>query len=161
MDTVWNIQDILRLLPHRFPFLLVDRVLSLQQPNNSSSRVGAKITVLKNVTVNEPYFTGHFPGLPVMPGVLQIEAMAQAACLAFVRQGEPENDYFIAAINEAKFRRVVTPGDTLIMTAEIMKDRGSMILVKTEARVEGQVVCEAEILAKVLPKTARVPEVKA
>jgi beta-hydroxyacyl-ACP dehydratase FabZ len=155
MDAVWNTHEILGLLPHRFPFLLVDRVLSLQQPKDNTSRVGAKITVLKNVTFNEPYFPGHFPGLPVMPGVLQVEAMAQAACLAFVNKNEPEKDYFIAAINEAKFRRMVTPGDTLIITAEIIKDRGSMILVKAEVRIEGQVAAEAEILAKVSPSVRK------
>lgn len=155
MESVWSIQDILGLLPHRFPFLLIDRVLSKREPNDSSSRVGAKITCLKNVTFNEPYFPGHFPGLPVMPGVLQIEAMAQAACLAFVRPGQPELDYFIAAINNAKFRRMVTPGDALHITAEVIKDRGSMILIRAEARVDGQVACEAEILAKVSPKLDR------
>ena len=157
MEPLWTIQEILGLLPHRFPFLLIDRVLSKREPNAPGSRVGAKITCLKNVTFNEPFFQGHFPGLPVMPGVLQIEAMAQTACLAFVQPNQPEQDYFIAAINEAKFRRIVTPGDALHITAEIIKDRGSMILVRAEARVDGHVTCEAEILAKISPKKTRPP----
>lgn len=152
MDTVWTTQDILKLLPHRFPFLLVDKVLSIEYSKDPSTRLGNKISALKNVTFNEPYFPGHFPGLPVMPGVLQVEAMAQAVCLAFMRPGDPAMDFFIASINWAKFRKMVVPGDTLILTGEIIKDRGSMLLVKTEARVEGQVVAEAEILAKVTPK---------
>ena len=123
METVFNIHEILALLPHRYPFLLVDRVVSIDYSKDPSTRLGTKIVALKNVTFNEPFFSGHFPGLPVMPGVLQIEAMAQAACLAFVRKGEPEKDYFIAAVNEAKFRRMVVPGDTLMLHAEVVRDR--------------------------------------
>jgi len=155
METVWDSRKILEKLPHRFPFLLVDRVLSIEHSKDPSTRVGNKIVALKNVTINEPFFPGHFPGLPVMPGVLQIEAMAQAVCLAFGRDGDPAMDYFVAAINNAKFRRMVVPGDTLILHGEIIKDRGSMLLVKTEARVQDSVVAEAEILAKVTPVTAR------
>lgn len=155
METVWDSRKILEKLPHRFPFLLVDRVLSIEHSKDPSTRVGNKIVALKNVTINEPFFPGHFPGLPVMPGVLQIEAMAQAVCLAFGRDGDPTMDYFVAAINNAKFRRMVVPGDTLILHGEIIKDRGSMLLVKTEARVQDSVVAEAEILAKVTPVTAR------
>ncbi len=157
METVWECRDLFAKLPHRFPFLLVDRVLSLEHSKDPNSRVGNKIVALKNVSFNEPYFPGHFPELPVMPGVLQIEAMAQAVCLAFVRKGDPPMDYFIAAINSAKFRRMVVPGDTLILHGEIIKDRGSMLLVRTEARVKDVVVAEAEILAKVTPQSLRKP----
>jgi 3-hydroxyacyl-[acyl-carrier-protein] dehydratase len=147
-----NTQDILAILPHRYPFLLVDKVISLEHSQDPATRVGSKIVAVKNVTANEPFFRGHFPDMPIMPGVLQIEAMAQAACLAFTRKDEPSKNYFIAGINEARFRRPVVPGDTLMLHAEIMKDRGSILVVKTEARVDGQVVSEAEIMAKVSPK---------
>src|SRR4051812_22355196 len=103
METVYDARDILGLLPHRYPFLLVDKVVELTHGPHADSRTGTKITAIKNVTVNEPFFTGHFPGLPIMPGVLQIEAMAQAACLAFIRKNEPPANYFIAAVNNAKF----------------------------------------------------------
>ena len=147
-----DIRQIMRHLPHRYPFLLVDRVLSIEEGPTTGSRVGRKITALKNVTVNEPYFPGHFAHLPIMPGVLQIEAMAQAACLTYIRSGDPDADFFIAAVNEAKFRRPVVPGDTLMLHAEILRDRGSMLRVRTECRVEGQIVSEAVIMAKVSPK---------
>ena len=148
MDTT----KILEILPHRYPFLLVDKVLSLEYSKDPKNRAGAKIVCQKNVSMNEPFFQGHFPGLPIMPGVLQIEALAQAACLAFARPGDTKNNYFIAGINEARFRRMVVPGDILMLHAEIMKDRGSILVVKVEARVDGQIASEAEILAKVSPK---------
>jgi len=147
-----NTRRILEILPHRYPFLLVDKVISLEYSTDPKNRTGSKIVAQKNVTMNEPFFQGHFPGLPVMPGVLQIEAMAQAACLAFARPGEPKMVYFIASITEAKFRRIVVPGDVLHLHAEITKDRGSILIVKTEAKVDGQTVSEAELMAKVAPK---------
>jgi beta-hydroxyacyl-ACP dehydratase FabZ len=150
-----NVRDILDVMPHRYPFLLVDKVMSIEWSKDPKTRLGNKIVALKNVTINEPFFTGHFPGLPVMPGVLQVEAMAQAACLAFIRPGDPPMDFFIASITEAKFRRMVVPGDTLHLHAEIVKDRGSIVLVRTEARVEGQIVAEANLLAKCSPKAKR------
>lgn len=151
MEAVLNAREILNYLPHRYPFLLVDKVVSLEQPSGTS-RVGSKIVCLKNVTMNEPFFQGHFPGLPVMPGVLQIEALAQAACLAFVRKTDPPQNFFIAGISEAKFRRVVVPGDQLMLHAEVMKDRGSILVVRCEARVDGQIASEAELMAKASPK---------
>lgn len=151
MEAVLNIREILNYLPHRYPFLLVDKVVSLEQPGGTT-RTGNKIVCLKNVTINEPFFQGHFPGLPIMPGVLQIEALAQAACLAFVRPGDPPMNFFIAGISEAKFRRQVVPGDQLLLHAEVLKDRGSILIVKCEARVDGQVASEVELMAKVAPK---------
>lgn len=142
-------QEIMTVLPHRYPFLLVDKVISWTAGPDKNSRTGQKCIAIKNVTANEPFFPGHFPGLPIMPGVLQVEAMAQASCLAYYRRGDPEMDFFIAAINEGKFRRPVVPGDTLELHAEIVKDRGQMQIIRTEARVNGQVVSEADILAKV------------
>ncbi|NJL25657.1 MAG: 3-hydroxyacyl-ACP dehydratase FabZ, partial [Calothrix sp. SM1_5_4] len=123
MDAKLNARDILKALPHRYPFLLVDRVISLEVGPDPKSRVGSKIVALKNVTFNEPFFPGHFPDLPIMPGVLQVEAMAQASCLAYIRPGDPEFDFFIGSIQDAKFRRPVVPGDTLMLYAEILKDR--------------------------------------
>lgn len=142
--------DILKILPHRFPFLLVDRVEELIKPD-SGSRVGRKIRAIKNVTINEPFFPGHFPHRPVMPGVLQIEAMAQVAAIACAEADGPKMDVAIAGINDARFRRPVVPGDTLEMTAEVLKDRSQILIVKCEARVNDQVVAEAVIIAKVFP----------
>jgi 3-hydroxyacyl-[acyl-carrier-protein] dehydratase len=147
-------RGILETLPHRFPFLLVDKVVSHER-TNEANRTGQKIVVIKNVTINEPFFAGHFPGLPIMPGVLQVEAIAQACCLCYLRPGDPEYDFFIASITEARFRRPVVPGDTLTIYAEIIKDRGSIIVVKGEAKVDGHSVVEAEIMAKVNPKAQR------
>lgn len=155
MDTLLSSRDILKLMPHRYPFLLVDRVVSREPGTNSNNRAGSKITALKNVTFNEPFFPGHFPDLPIMPGVLQIEAMAQSACLAYMRDGDPEFDFFFVSVQDAKFRRPVVPGDQLMLHAEIIKDRGSLLQVRTEAKVDGQIVAEAMILAKVAPKAMR------
>lgn len=149
---VYEISDILRILPHRFPFLLVDRVLTLDRDLKAKNRVGWKIRAVKNVTFNEPFFTGHFPHRPVMPGVLQIEAMAQAGCLAVVDPDGPEMDVAIAGINEARFRRPVVPGDQLILTAEITKDRGQIMVLRCAMHVDGELASEAEMIAKVFPK---------
>ncbi len=151
----YTITDIMKLLPHRYPFLLVDRVDELHIPqgtdNTPGKRVGRRITAIKNVTANEQFFVGHFPHRPVMPGVLQIEAMAQVAALTCVELQGPKMDVAIAGVNAARFRRPVVPGDTLVLTAEVIKDRGQILLMKCEARVNGQVVAEAELLAKMFP----------
>ncbi len=147
---VYSALDILHLLPHRFPFLLVDRVDELHKPAGTS-RVGRKIKAVKNVTINEPFFPGHFPHRPVMPGVLQIEAMAQCAALAITEMGGVKLDVAIAGVNEARFRRPVVPGDTLILEAEVMKDRSGILVVKCSASVNGHIACEAVIIAKVFP----------
>jgi 3-hydroxyacyl-[acyl-carrier-protein] dehydratase len=149
-NPVYSIVEIMKLLPHRFPFLLVDRVDELQRPD-TESKVGRRIRATKNVTFNEPFFPGHFPHRPVMPGVLQVEAMAQVAALACVDLKGPRMDVAIAGINEARFRRPDVPGDTLEITAEVIRDRSQILVVKCEARVRGQVVCGAELLAKMFP----------
>lgn len=149
-ETQYKIEEILRLLPHRFPFLLVDRVDELHRPAGAN-RTGWKIRARKCVSMNEPYFPGHFPHRPVMPGVLQIEAMAQAAALICVDTDAPPMDVAIAGINEARFRRPVVPGDVIEITAEIMKDRGQILVFHCKATVEGVVVAEAELLAKMFP----------
>lgn len=154
MEAIYGSREILNLLPHRFPFLLVDKVVSWEKGPDPNSRAGQKIVAIKNVTFNEPYFPGHFPGMPIMPGVLQIEAIAQAACLAYLRPGDSKFDFFIASISEARFRKPVLPGDTLTLHAELVKDRGSIILIKGRAEVDGQLVVETEIMAKVSPQGA-------
>lgn len=138
-----DIHAILKKLPHRYPILLVDRVLSLEQ--------GKTIRTIKNVTINEPYFTGHFPNRPVMPGVLMIEAMAQsAALLAFATVGIEKLDddtvFYFAGIDGARFKRPVEPGDQLVM--DIFNDRAKAGIYKFrgEARVDGELVCEAELM---------------
>jgi len=155
VEPLLDARGILRTLPHRFPFLLVDKVVSHERTPEGTSRAGQKIVVIKNVTINEPFFPGHFPGLPIMPGVLQIEAIAQASCLAYLRPGDPEYDFFIASLSEARFRRPVVPGDTLTIYAEIVKDRGAIIVTRGEAKVDGITVVECEIMAKVGPKAQR------
>jgi 3-hydroxyacyl-[acyl-carrier-protein] dehydratase len=149
---VYDIADILRILPHRFPFLLVDRVDRLERHGDGKNRVGWKIEAVKNVTFNEPYFPGHFPHRPVMPGVLQIEAMAQAACLAVVDPAGPEMDVAIAGINQARFRRPVAPGDQLRLYAEIIKDRGQIMVLRCSMTIDGEPAAEVEMIAKVFPK---------
>jgi len=132
-----DIQEIMRLLPHRPPFLLLDRVLKLE---------GTKIVALKNVTMNEDFFRGHFPGHPIMPGVLQLEAIAQAAGIVLIKQGENQNQlaYFMSA-EDVKWRKPVGPGDSLIIEVELTKVRGKIGRAKGVCKVAGEVVSEAEV----------------
>lgn len=146
-ETGLTTADILKILPHRYPFLLIDRVLSLEEGGDSRNRVGRRIRAVKQVTFNEPFFQGHFPNNPVMPGVLIIEAMAQAGALAYFKKTDPKTDIAIANVKSAKFRKPVTPGDSLVMEATIKKDRGHMILVEVKGYVDQDLVAEAEILA--------------
>lgn len=147
--TELSVQRILKVMPHRFPFLLVDRILEVTKMDSSGSRVGSSIKVLKNVTFNEPYFSGHFPHRPVMPGVLIIEALAQAGILLCFRDEDPPMDVVIAHINDVKFRKPVVPGDAMILKVKVLKDRGSMIVLGGEAFVDEQKVAEAEVMAHV------------
>lgn len=137
-----DIHEILKKLPHRYPFLLVDRVLSLEK--------GKSIQALKNVTINEPFFGGHFPRRPVMPGVLMLEAMAQAAALlAFDTLGVTPDDktvYYFAGIDAARFKRPVEPGDQLIMDVSLERMKSGIFKFKGVVRVEGKVACEAELM---------------
>ncbi|HCH01735.1 MAG TPA: 3-hydroxyacyl-[acyl-carrier-protein] dehydratase FabZ [Vibrio sp.] len=135
-----DITEIRELLPHRYPFLLIDRVTDYQEEKY--------LVALKNVSVNEPQFTGHFPQLPIFPGVLILEAMAQATgLLAFKSFGAPsENElYYFASIDNAKFRKPVVPGDQLIIEVEFIKDRRGIALFNGVAKVDGAVVCSAEL----------------
>lgn len=130
--------DIRQVLPHRYPFLLVDRFVSLD---------GDRFACLKNVTVNEPFFEGHFPGEPVMPGVLIIEALAQAAAVGLAaREGAAHGRVgYLAAVDDARFRRKVVPGDRLDLVGEILAFRRSLCKVRAEARVDGEVAAEASL----------------
>jgi 3-hydroxyacyl-[acyl-carrier-protein] dehydratase len=141
-NTQLDIQEILRRLPHRYPFLLVDRVLEW--------RKGESIRALKNVTVNEPYFTGHFPERPVMPGVIIIEALAQAAGVLLFVSADVVPDasmrFYFAGIDKARFRKPVLPGDQLVLTARLERNMRGIWRVATIAYVGEDVVCEAELL---------------
>ena len=143
-----DIDGILRMLPHRYPFLLIDRVEEIIEGPDPKSRLGRKFRVTKCVTINEPFFQGHFPHRPVMPGVLIVESMAQAAAVACYRVGEPTQDVAIVGIKEAKFRRPVVPGDKLEIRGECNRDGGQMLAVDCECWVDGQMVASARILAK-------------
>lgn len=141
MNTL-DIHEILQHLPHRYPFLLVDRVVSYE--------VGKEIHAYKNVTINEPFFTGHFPHHPVMPGVLIMEALAQAAgILSFKTMGEmPDDDsvFYFVGIDGARFKKPVMPGDQLHLHVTIERQMRGIWKYKAEARVEGQVVAEADLM---------------
>jgi beta-hydroxyacyl-ACP dehydratase FabZ len=129
---------LLKILPHRYPFLLVDRVLEVEP--------GKKIIVRKNVTHNEPYFPGHFPGNPIMPGVLQLELMAQAACVMYLLLPEFEGwSPRFAGLENVRFRRPVVPGDVLEVTVETIKTRGNLGWARAEVTVDGKVVSEGEM----------------
>lgn len=137
-----DIQEVLKQLPHRYPFLLVDRVLELER--------NTRIKAIKNVTFNEPFFTGHFPGRPVMPGVLILEALAQAAgLLAFDAMGQvpdENNIYYFVGIDSARFKRPVVPGDQLELVITIDRVRGGIWKFNAVASVDGEVATEAQLM---------------
>lgn len=136
-----DIQEIMALLPHRYPFLLIDRVLDYTP--------GESLTALKNISVNEPIFTGHFPNMPIFPGVLILEALAQATgILGFKTVTERADNelYLFAGIDEARFKKPVVPGDQLILEVKFLKERRNIWKFYGEAKVDGQVVCSAEIM---------------
>lgn len=143
-----DINQIREILPHRYPFLLVDKVISVDPPPTGNSHVGRKIVAIKNVTVNEPFFNGHFPGKPIMPGVLIIEAMAQVAgILAYRPEPGGKMQTLLVSVDKAKFRKPVEPGDTIELRVEIIKDRNTMYTCQCEAYVENKLVAEAEVFA--------------
>lgn len=136
-----DIHTILKQLPHRYPFLLVDRVLTLEK--------GKSIRALKNVTINEPFFQGHFPHRPVMPGVLMLEALAQAAALlAFDAMGTSPSDdmvYYFAGIDGARFKRPVEPGDQLFLDVELLRMKAGIFKFKARALVGDELAVDAEL----------------
>lgn len=143
-DGAMDCDAIMALLPHRYPMLLVDRVLKIE---------GNRIVAIKNVTLNEPFFMGHFPGHPIMPGVLQLEAMAQAAGILMLRKAESTRQlaYFMSA-EDVKWRRPVRPGDTLVIEVELMKMRGKIGRAKGVCKVQSEVVSEAEVTFMIRPQ---------
>lgn len=141
-----EIEEIKNIIPHRYPFLLVDRVLELETD---------RILSVKNVTVNEEFFNGHFPGAPMMPGVLQVEAMAQSACIMLMYShvdDREENLVVFTGINKAKFRRSVVPGDQLRMEVKLLNKRRNFVTMEGKATVDGEVACELEASAAIVPK---------
>jgi 3-hydroxyacyl-[acyl-carrier-protein] dehydratase len=144
MELPMDINSIMAHLPHRYPFILVDRILSLEP--------GKTVTGLKNVTINEPFFQGHFPGKPIMPGVLILEAMAQAGgVLAIASLPETQQGalmYFMG-IDQVKFRKPVIPGDQLIMELTVIKQRAKIMKLAGTAKVDDQIVAEAQLMATI------------
>ena len=140
--TTLDIHQILEKLPHRYPFLLIDRVLEIEK--------GVRIKAIKNVTMNEPFFIGHFPTRPVMPGVLMLEAMAQAAALlSFDMLGitlDADTVYYFAGIDGARFKRPVEPGDQLVLEVTIERAKAGIFKFKGQGRVEGELAVEAELM---------------
>ena len=144
-----TIIEIMKYLPHRYPMLLVDRVLEISED-------GKKITGLKNVSANEQFFQGHFPGAPVMPGVLIVEAMAQCSALLGLREMSDEERakklFLFGGIDKARFRRPVVPGDQLILECEVLHRRATMVKMRGIAKVAGVVVAEAELLSMLVDR---------
>jgi len=144
--TVLDIRGILESLPHRYPFLLLDRILEMEP--------GKRIVAIKNVSFNESFFQGHFPGAPVMPGVLIVEAMAQAGAV-LILQAVPDRGtklVYFTGIDGARFRRPVVPGDRLQLTLEVLRLRPRACLMRGVAEVEGEVAAEAEILSAMVDR---------
>lgn len=135
-----DIQKIQSLLPHRYPFLLIDRVLECEP--------GKRLVAIKNVSINEPFFQGHFPSKPVMPGVLLIEAMAQATGLLAMESAEVPKEaiYYLVGVDKARFKRPVVPGDQLVFEIEVLKTRREIWVFAAEANVDGKMVASAEIM---------------
>jgi beta-hydroxyacyl-ACP dehydratase FabZ len=135
---MFDVKEIMSVLPHRYPFLLVDRVLEIEDD---------RIKALKNVTFNEPFFLGHFPGVPVMPGVLIVEAMAQAGGYLIFRRIEDRESKLIyfSGINNCRFRRPVVPGDQLVFEVEVLRLRSHFAKLHGVATVDGEVACEADL----------------
>ena len=144
LESKADIQKILEIMPHRYPILLVDRVLDYEPEK--------KIIAIKNVTFNEPFFQGHFPGVPIMPGVLIVEAMAQAGGVLYLLSIPSDvKDYimYFMAMDKVRFRKPVTPGDQLILEVEILRKRSNALKLGATASVDGNLVAEAELMATI------------
>src|SRR5919197_1308643 len=146
--SILDINEIRRILPHRYPMLLVDRIVELE---------AERIVGIKSVTLNEPFFMGHFPDFPVMPGVLIVEAMAQVAGVLVLKEIADRNNklVFLAAIENAKFRKPVLPGDQLRIEMKVAKRKASVAKMAGQATVDGVVVAEAEVMCKLADKEPR------
>ncbi|MGA2888917.1 MAG: 3-hydroxyacyl-ACP dehydratase FabZ [Terracidiphilus sp.] len=142
----FDIQEILGLLPHRYPFLLIDRVVEFER--------GKRLVAIKNVTFNEPFFQGHFPNVPIMPGVLVIEAMAQAGAIIMMSE-IPDREKKLAVftgIEKAKFRNQVTPGDQLRIEVDVLAFRSRMGRMEAKATVDGKLACQATLSCAIVPR---------
>jgi 3-hydroxyacyl-[acyl-carrier-protein] dehydratase len=150
--TSLSITEIMEILPHRYPFLLIDRVVELVRMQ--------RIVAIKNVTINEGFFQGHFPTYPIMPGVLIVEAMAQAGGALLLTEIPDRQDKLVlfTGIDQAKFRAPVVPGDQVRIEVEVLKMRSRGATMRGNAYVDGRLVCEAEIKCQVVPRTARKTE---
>ncbi|WP_431189501.1 3-hydroxyacyl-ACP dehydratase FabZ [Aciduricibacillus chroicocephali] len=138
-DYIVEIEEIKQIIPHRYPFLLVDKVLEVEE--------GSRVVAIKNVSINEPFFQGHFPDYPVMPGVLIVEAMAQVGAIAMLGKEENKGKIgFLAGVDKCRFKRQVKPGDQLKLEVEITRLKGAIGKGKGRATVDGEVACEAEIM---------------
>lgn len=141
-----NIEEIKKVIPHRYPFLLVDRVLELEEES---------IKAIKNVTANEEFFNGHFPGQPIMPGVLQVEALAQTGAIMLMTQqaDDPQETLMVfTGINKCKFRRQVVPGDQLVLEVELVNKKRNFVTMSGKATVEGKIACELEASAALVAR---------
>jgi 3-hydroxyacyl-[acyl-carrier-protein] dehydratase len=144
-----NIGQIMEYLPHRYPFLLIDRVIEFERAK--------RIVAIKNVTINEPFFNGHFPGYPIMPGVLVVEAMAQAGCILLLNEVADREKKLVlfSGIDSAKFRRPITPGDQLRLEIEVISFRSRGGRMEGKAYVDGKLACEATLTCAVVPRQIR------
>lgn len=150
-ESAMNIEAVMQYLPHRYPFLLIDKVVEME--------LGKTITAIKNVTINEPFFPGHFPGVPVMPGVLILEALAQAAALLSFKTKayapEEIGIVYFAGIDGARFKKPVKPGDQLVLKVEIVREMRGIWKYKARAEVDGELAAEAELMATLRDNPAR------
>jgi beta-hydroxyacyl-ACP dehydratase FabZ len=146
METILDAEGIKKLLPHRYPFLLVDRIIELIPRQ--------RIVGIKQVSINESFFQGHFPGAPVMPGVLVIEAMAQCGAILALREIEDRDEKLVlfTGIKEARFRRPVVPGDTLVLEVTALRTGSRIQRMRAEAKVEGEVCADAELTSVIAPR---------
>jgi 3-hydroxyacyl-[acyl-carrier-protein] dehydratase len=144
-----NIGQIMEYLPHRYPFLLIDRVIEFERAK--------RIVAIKNVTINEPFFNGHFPGYPIMPGVLVVEAMAQAGCILLLNEVADREKKLVlfSGIDGAKFRRPITPGDQLRLEIDVLSFRSRGGRMEGKAYVDGKLACEATLTCAVVPRQSR------
>ena len=146
-----DINRIHAVLPHRFPFVMIDRVLFKRRNPESDDRKGTRLRAIKNVSINEGHFQGHFPHRPIMPGVLILEAMAQAGAMAGCRESEAKQDVMIVSMDKVKFRRPVVPGDQLVIDIEVIRDRVNMMVFDCKGTVDGVLVAQAEMMARQSP----------